>query len=1626
MRLLFLIALLFSILPVLAQQAPAQPILKIGMFKDFVPYSFVDSKGQAQGFMIDYWRLWAKKVNRQIEFVPLSLPQVKVAFEQNKIQMHIGFFKREQDIGFAVLLNSFYKTTAHVYVKKYVKNKISQMSDLNGKTIGVFGGIYYDIYIQKHFPHIKVKPYASLDAMVQAVENGSIDAFLNESVTTWFQMIKHLNFNQYEKLPDFRLTNEIHAVVTKKEPVLQALVSQGMKRISINEITELENIWIVNEDLRTSALTKSEQLWLQTHPDITIATAYSWHPFIFVNSNGQTVGYNVDLLATINKNLGTNIKTKRFRYWQDGLKALVDDKIDGIFSLSWSQERAKLLNYSPPYYFDPHKIFVREDNLSIKSFEDIKNQRIAVVKEYVITALLKTQFPDAKFVYIKDYEEAFEAIDHGEADVALFGTSDPKLLTRYNLKIVGSYYSKAGEFAIGSSKNNPVLSSILAKGINSITPLQHEQLLNKWHKQPPKNSSIFNKAELQYIKNHPDISVGVELWQPIIFSDGKEIFGIVGDLLRQISKISGLKFKPEVNEWDNLLTDFKQQKIDLLPSSFFTTQRQQFGLFGDNFLNINSALYVLNTSSVKRFDDLSGRKVAAVKGGALLESITTKFPDITIVPTINIDAAITLLLNGQVDALFGVEAVISYILKDSLIDDVKLLKQQNMPERGLYFWSAKDQPLLQSILMKSMNNIPQQFKDKTTARWMPRTVLKNEIMLAFGLGRDPFTLDKGNLKGIEFDLLKKIFDAAEINITATKKLPLAMLPDALKNSPQLDGVVTVKKQQDGFFYSTDFIHFNNIVVSLAQNDFSFTALSDLHDKKVMAFSGALQDLGATYKEALLTSKGSGTYLEISNQEQQLNALISGEVEVIIIDKTILRWLVSQIGYNSLEHFKFHDILTSNINPFKVAFRSRQLRDTFNHGLAELKKTGEYQHIIDDYALAIAPKKMALTSLISAILAPFIFDEDNRAIKLISNKFGLLPYINKIEIFNNNSELLHQSTSEEFKFYKQFDTFDFVNNAIKKVGFIRVFFNDKEVKKQLISANLIPQIEFFNQHPFYPTIYDVYQSFDYLTQKIEFSLQEKIYLKSQPLLRYSKADWIPLSIVKGNHFSGFIADYMNIIAEKTGIKFEFNKFERWQDIIEAFKNNQLDYIPGVSNLEEFRTMGLLSDEFAYIKFVIVMDGESTFVSDTDDLKDMTIAVPTDNSSYYFVKEKYPNAKIIDAKNIHQALTMVRDGRADAFIEHLAVATNQLENDFSDLRIVGLLDYGYSHRMMVKSENTILIGIINKVIAAIPQEKHQEIYARWIKREINTAVDYRVLYQLVAAFIFILIIILIVFRKFAAAKNEVERAHQELERSFDNLQQAQLHLVESEKMAGLGGLVAGIAHEINTPVGIGLTAITNLMDLTETLDQKYKAKKMSQIDFETYLQSSIVSAQIINRNLEKTAELVRSFKQISVDQSSDEQRTFNVQEYIDEIKLSIFHLTKKSNITISVSCDETLEITSYPGAFSQILSNFLINSTIHAYPDHQSGEISIKIEVVEQAIQLTYTDDGAGIADKHLAKIFDPFFTTNREGGGSGLGLNIIYNIVRNRLKGKITCNSELGKYTTFVVNFSPARITDDKK
>lgn len=264
-----------------------------------------------------------------------------------------------------------------------------------------------------------------------------------------------------------------------------------------------------------------------------------------------------------------------------------------------------------------------------------------------------------------------------------------------------------------------------------------------------------------------------------------------------------------------------------------------------------------------------------------------------------------------------------------------------------------------------------------------------------------------------------------------------------------------------------------------------------------------------------------------------------------------------------------------------------------------------------------------------------------------------------------------------------------------------------------------------------------------------------------------------------------------------------------------------------------------------------------------------------------------------------------------------------------------------------------------------------------------------------------------------KQQLELERDKLQEAIETLQLAQRKLITSEKMASLGALVAGIAHEINTPIGIAVTMSSTFDARIREFVYQAKTGQLNLSDLETFEQESLEGLSIMQRALNRAAELIHSFKQVAIDQSSEKRREFLLNEMLNEVFNTLKHQIKRSTYNISINCPPEIMLDSFPGPFGQVITNLFNNAILHGFDGAKTGEIAVTVSKEEHnKIKIKFSDNGIGIPAANIDKIFDPFFTTKLGQGGSGLGMNIVYNIVNTILGGDISVSSRHG--TTFSI------------
>jgi len=329
---------------------------------------------------------------------------------------------------------------------------------------------------------------------------------------------------------------------------------------------------------------------------------------------------------------------------------------------------------------------------------------------------------------------------------------------------------------------------------------------------------------------------------------------------------------------------------------------------------------------------------------------------------------------------------------------------------------------------------------------------------------------------------------------------------------------------------------------------------------------------------------------------------------------------------------------------------------------------------------------------------------------------------------------------------------------------------------------------------------------------------------------------------------------------------------------------------------------------------------------------------------------------------------------------------------------------------EQENQEMAGKISKNKGVLQQQKEQisqqddQLSKKNLQlEERKERIDKQKFYLILMAIFISLLVLISVLVVFLFIKNK--RTTRKLSNSLENLQSMQEQLVQSEKMASLGTLTAGVAHEINTPLGIAVTSTSSALESTQKIRVKFESGNLTRTTMATYFSDIEQSSHLNTNALERVIELLNNFKQVAADQVVGEEREIDLVSYIEEIMSTLSAEMKRYRVNYHYHGESEFIVTTIPGALAQVLTNLVTNALKHAFEGKTSGNLTIELlKSVDGKAVLTIKDDGCGMNQHVLDNIFEPFFTTKRNSGGTGLGMNIVYNIISQKLQGTIKIES----------------------
>lgn len=551
-----------------------------------------------------------------------------------------------------------------------------------------------------------------------------------------------------------------------------------------------------------------------------------------------------------------------------------------------------------------------------------------------------------------------------------------------------------------------------------------------------------------------------------------------------------------------------------------------------------------------------------------------------------------------------------------------------------------------------------------------------------------------------------------------------------------------------------------------------------------------------------------------------------------------------------------------------------------------------------------------------------------------------------------------------------------------------------------------------------------KSNNYFTSLTE---EEIHWLKEHPVITVgSDPNWAPFEFRdKNGNYHGMIIDYLRIIEKKLNVKFEFAQDETWEEMFIKVKNQKLDFISNITKTPERSKSLLFTESYIQLPVTVFALHDKAYIKDLAELSGKKVAVVTGYITHEKLKKDYPDIQIVPVKNVQDGLKLVAKKKVSAFVGGMVTTSYYIyEKGYKTIRIIGETTYQFNLSMGVRKDWPVLRDILQKSLNGISESEKNNIYNNWITLK-TKKFDYSILWKIISPLILILIITFYWNRKLSLEIKKRKKAQEELDKAFKKLKETQTHLVQTEKMASVGLLTAGIAHEIKNPlnfIALGVMGIKDALKSIITVAEKYEnyissnvkkdvveiEKLKKELDYNYFKKESHIVLKHMQEGVDRITEITQSLNSFS--RISDHEKTLaDVNEGI-ELSLVLLKNQYKYDIEIVKDLNALPKIRCFPGKLNQVFVNIIANA-IQSIDD--TGTIWISTTSENNSVKISIRDSGCGIEKDKLQNIFDSFYTTKPVGTGTGLGLAITKNIIDEH-NGTIEVKSQPGVGTEFVV------------
>jgi ABC-type amino acid transport substrate-binding protein/CheY-like chemotaxis protein len=881
---------------------------------DYAPFSFINTKGNAAGILVDFWKLWAKKEGVQVKFLFNNWNESIQAVQDGLADFHSGF---KNDKQWATSTNPFLQVKAKLY---YPVNGVKKnIQEFFGKTIATISP-YYQKIIQKKFPKIKAILVTDYSDYFNKIASKEISGFIDDEQAIETLLLKQGRTHEFISLDDFFFTSKVSAILKKGDNQLISKIDKGLQKISVEEKYKIYDKWLkkpesllLNKELEQwnqeqippkklqLHLTHKEKAWLKKHPAIKLAFRDGWS----TDDEGNSI--HSDLLKLLNKYSGLNFIPAMFSSWQEAFNnGAKGDNVYGVMSLSWSKQREeKYFYYTEPYNFTPTYLIVRQGNNNIHSLEDLKNQTIYLNEKEITHQTIKDLNFPVKVIDVKNDQEMIRKLFQSkEVQVGLTFAADQNILQKYDLKVVERIYDKYADVSIGVSYKHKELQSIINKIYKIIPQEEIVELRSKIYqkssdKKEFKNNKkyqqfikakldrLFTDEEKKWLKTLPWIKIAfVREWASDDYGNN-----IHTEILRLLNKYSDIDFLPvKYDTWKESFDEAsKGINVHGMMYLSWSEEREKKYFYYTEPYNFMPCYLIVRKGNkdIHSLEDLKDKTVY-LKQNVITHQIIKELPfNVNTIDLVDDDEMLQKLSKSK-----EAQAMLSYTIAKRKLDQygLKIVKNIYNKYSNIAIGVSHQYKILQSIIDKIYSVIPKEEMNKLHSKNYEKTkkvkLLDNltiaekqwlekhqTIRVSNEVDWAPFDyFEQGISKGISVDMINEIFKMIGVKAEFISGTWAEVL-EKFKNK-QIDlihPIVRSKERENYTFFTKPHMQLNNVLI-VRSNEDHIKTLHDLFGKKLAVAKGWANH------ELLQKNYPEINFVEVSGTTEGLEAVARNKVD----------------------------------------------------------------------------------------------------------------------------------------------------------------------------------------------------------------------------------------------------------------------------------------------------------------------------------------------------------------------------------------------------------------------------------------------------------------------------------------------------------------------------------------------------------------------------------------------------------------------------------------------------------------------------------------------------------------------------------------------------------------------------